>query len=427
MNLLIKNGRLIDPASGVDGSFDILIADGTIARISPRIDAGDADILDAKGLTVSPGFIDIHVHLREPGQEHKETIETGVLSAARGGFTSIVCMPNTTPVNDNVDTTRLILAKAEQAAGVNVFPAAAVSKGLRGKEPVDYDALYDAGVRGFTDDGRCVMDPGIMRGALEKSETLGVPIMEHAEDHGLSGDGHLNEGRVSEKLGLKGIPAEAEDGIVRRDIKIREETGGRMHITHLSTVGAMEAIRAAKARGVEVTADVTPHHLVLTEDLIAETEDGVYKMKPPLRTEADRAAMVEGIQDGTIDCIATDHAPHAPKEKERGFDRAAFGVIGMETAFPVVYDRLVRTGIIDLARMVELFSLNPAKVMNFSDRGRVAVGMPADLTILDLERPFDIKAEDFVSKSVNCPFIGWTGKGAVAYTIVNGNIIYKNE
>lgn len=426
MNVLIKNGRLIDPSAGVDGMYDILIENGSIAGISSRIDTGTAvEFIDAEGLVVCPGFIDIHVHLREPGQEHKETVASGSRAAVRGGFTSIACMPNTTPVNDDVETTRYILSKAKEAGLANVFPVAAITKGLAGKDPVAMEALHKAGVRGFTDDGRCLMSRELFRDALKRAKALDLPLMQHSEDHSLSGSGHLNEGKVSRKYGLKGIPAEAEDVIVARDIDVQRETGGKLHVTHLSTVGSMKLVKGAKEKGTGVTADVTPHHLLLTEDVIAKTFDGVYKMKPPLRTEEDRSAMIEGIQTGVIDCIASDHAPHAREEKNRGFERAPFGVIGMETSFPVIYDRLVRTGVIDLKRLIELFSTNPAKVLNLTDRGKVEQGLPADLTLLDLNRDFKIRAEDFHSKSVNCPFIGWEGKGAVAYTMVNGKVVYK--
>lgn len=425
MRLIIKNGRLLDPATGVDGVYDILIDNGMIGEIAENIEPGTGDDrLDATGLVVCPGFIDIHVHLREPGQEHKETIATGCASAVRGGFTTVACMPNTTPVNDNRETTEFIIKQARETNLLNVLSVAAISKGLAGKQMVDMKNLYDAGARGFTDDGRCVMDDELFRKALEMSRELGVPVMEHPEDHDQSGSGQLNEGEVSRLLGLKGIPAAAEDDIVGRDIEIQTEVKGKLHLTHLSTAGAMALVKKAKEKGILVTSDVTPHHLLLTEDLIAQTKGGVYKMKPPLRTEADRQAMVEGIRTGVIDCIATDHAPHSPEEKNREFEKAPFGVIGMETSFPVIYDRFVRTGVIDLKHMVELFSTNPAKIMGLSDRGVVKPGVPADLTILDLERPFKIDAADFKSKSSNCPFIGWEGKGAIAYTIVKGKVVY---
>ncbi len=426
MKLLIKNGRVLDPGGGRDAVEDILIRNGHIEALGAGLQAEDADwLIDAQGLTVCPGFIDIHVHLREPGQEHKETILTGCRSAARGGFTSIACMPNTTPVNDSVEVTRQILSRAEEAGLVNVYPVAAVSINSGSGELTDMEALVEAGVKGFTDDGRCVMNPDLLRRALEKSKGFNLPVMEHAEDHGITGDGQINEGEISAKYGLKGMPAEAEDGIVERDIELLAEVGGYLHITHLSTAGAAAAIKKAREKGLRVTSDVAPHHLLLTDAEMADRLDAVYKMKPPLRTEKDRLAMTEGIREGYIDCIATDHAPHTEEEKKGPFEKAPYGVIGMETAFPVVYDRLVRKGIIDEKRMVELFSTNPAKVLGLENRGRIDVGLPADLTILDLERPFKIDAKDFESKASNCPFVGWEGKGAVAYTIVGGGVVYK--
>jgi len=427
MNLLLKNGRLIDPAAGIDAEVDILIEEGKIAEISGVINkngAADAQTIDAGGLVISPGFIDIHVHLREPGQEHKETIASGSRAAAAGGFTSIVCMANTAPVNDNPTVTGYILLKTEETDLVNIFPVAAISRKLEGNELVDMEALYKAGVKGFSDDGWCVTNPRLFREALKTAKSFRLPVIEHPEDHAMTADGQVNEGKISRMYGLKGIPAAAEDVIVARDIEIQEEIQGKLHLTHLSTMGSLELVRDAKKRGVVITCDVTPHHLLLTEDLIADGLDAVYKMKPPLRTEEDRLALVEGIRSGLIDCIASDHAPHSIEEKNRPFERTPFGVIGMETSFPVIYHRLVRTGIIDIKRLIELFSTNPARVLNLEGRGMVKPGCPADLTILDLNRPFKINAGDFYSKSVNCPFIGWEGKGVVAYTIVNGKIVY---
>jgi dihydroorotase len=429
MNVLIKNGRLIDPAAGVDEITDILVENGKITRIASSITPAGAEVLDADGLVVSPGFIDIHVHLREPGQEHKETIASGSAAAVRGGFTSIACMPNTSPVNDKPSITRYILSKAAEAGLVNVFPVAAISKNSEGKEPVNMNELFEAGAKGFSDDGHCVMNPELFREALKTAKHLDVPVMEHPEDHSMTGTGQLNEGAVSKKYGLKGMPSEAEDIIVARDIELQQEVGGKLHLTHLSTAGAVELVKKAKQNSSDngdITADVTPHHLLLTEDLIAESKDAVYKMKPPLRTEKDRLALVEGIKTGVIDCIATDHAPHSKKEKNRPFEEAPYGVIGMETAFPVIYDRLVRTGIIDIKRLIELFSTNPAKVLGLEDRGRVGVGLPADLTLIDLNREFFIRSEDFYSKSVNCPFTGWQGKGVITYTIVSGRVVFSS-
>jgi dihydroorotase len=427
MALLIKNGRLVDPATSTDGVYDLLIEQGKIKEIAVHIKTGRGiEILDASGLVVTPGFIDIHVHLREPGQEHKEDIESGSRAAVHGGFTSIACMPNTSPVNDSIEVTRHILDRAKQVGLVNIYPVAAVSKNLDSCVLTAMEELVEAGVRGFSDDGRCVMNEDIFRQALKKARALRVPVMEHPEDHTISQDGQVNEGPISAHCKLKGIPAVSEDVIIDRDIRLQEEVGGSfLHHTHISTAGAVRSIEAARKRGVSVTCDVTPHHLLLDESIIGGC-DPMYKMKPPLRTAADRQAMVEGIKNGTIDCIATDHAPHAPEEKNQSFEKAPFGVIGMETAFPVIYDRFVRPGIITLQRMVRLFSTNPAKVLHLEDRGLVKPGVPADLTLLDLEQSFKIDAADFRSKSVNCPFTGWEGKGAVAYTVVDGKVVYRS-
>ncbi|UCH98342.1 MAG: dihydroorotase [Candidatus Aminicenantes bacterium] len=432
MSLLIKNGRLVDPAAQTDKICDILIENGKIKEISPLIKTGGSlKVIDAKGLVVSPGFIDMHVHLREPGQEHKEDIATGSQAAAHGGFTSIACMPNTSPVNDNINVTRHIINRAKEIGLVNIFPVAAVSKNLESQELTDMEALVDLGVRGFSDDGHCVMSEALFKKALEKAKTLRVPIIEHPEDHAISQDGQVNEGVISKQCGLKGIPAASEDVIVERDIRLQEEVGSFLHLTHISTEGAVRLIADAKKRGVHVTADVTPHHLLLNETFIVKNGicDPNYKMKPPLRTERDRQALIEGLKTGVIDCIATDHAPHSLEEKAMDFGKAPFGVIGMETAFSVIYDRLVRTGIIDLKRLIELFSTNPARVLRLDIEGRGVVkpGLPADLTILNLEQPFKINAEDFRSKSVNCPFIGWEGKGVVEYTIVGGKVVYRRQ
>jgi dihydroorotase len=387
------------------------------------------EMIDASGLVVSPGFIDIHVHLREPGQEHKEDIETGSRAAAHGGFTSIVCMPNTSPVNDNIKVTGHIVNRAKEVGLVNIFPVAAVSKNQEGHELTDMAALVKSGVKGFSDDGRCVMNEALFKRALEKAKTLKVPIIEHPEDHSISRDGQVNDGVISSRCGLKGIPAAAEDVIIERDIRLQGELDSFLHLTHISTEGAVQLIADAKKRGVRVTADVTPHHLLLDETSIIKNGicDSNYKMKPPLRTENDRQALIEGLKTGIIDCIATDHAPHSAEEKAGDFEKTPFGVIGMETAFSVIYDRLVSTGIIDLKRLIELFSTNPAKIFNLQGRGEVKPGFTADLTLLNLEQPFKIKAEDFQSKSINCPFIGWEGKGVVEYTIVGGKVVYGRQ
>lgn len=423
--IIIKNGRLLDPATGVDEVTDILVENGKIKEIAPGIEAGDsAEVIDAAGLLVSPGFIDIHVHLREPGQEAKEDVESGSRSAVRGGFTSIACMPNTSPVNDNIDVTRRIIKRAKEVSLLNIHPVAAVSANLESEIMTDMAGLAAEGVKAFSDDGRCMMNESLAKKAMEIAARLNTPVMEHAEDHGISQNGQVNEGPAAQLCGLKGIPAASEDVIVQRDIRLQEETGAHLHITHISTAGAVALVAKAKKLNRRVTADVTPHHLLL-DDQSLDGCNTVYKMKPPLRSARDREAMIAGIIDGSIDCIATDHAPHTRDEKKQEFYKAPFGVIGMETAFPVVYDRLVRTGKLSLERMVRLFSTNPARIINLEDRGMVKPGAPADLTILDLERPFKIDPADFQSKADNCPFNGWEGKGAVAYTIVSGNIVYK--
>ncbi|MCP4220246.1 MAG: dihydroorotase [bacterium] len=426
MDLLIKNGHLVDPVSGINDLFDIAIVKGKISKIAPNIRArGVRRILNAKGLVICPGFIDVHVHLRDPGQTHKEDIHSGSRAAVRGGFTTIACMPNTNPINDEATVTRYILDKANKTALVNIVPIAAISKGLRGKELNDMEALIKAGAGGFTDDGCCVMNPELFKNALETAKEFQVPVMQHPEDHELTSGGVMNEGKVSGKLGFKGMPPAGEDEIIKRDIELQRQVGGRLHETHVSTAGALELLKRAKENNIAVTSDVTPHHLLLTDEKIAADKDTLYKMKPPLRTEKDRLAMLKGIETGIIDCIATDHAPHATSEKERDFEHAPFGVTGIETAFSVIYDRLVGEGFIDLKQLIELFSINPAKVLNLPDKGRVMEGCPADITLLDLNKDFCIKAEDFHSKSVNSPFIGWSGKGVPVYTIVNGKIVYK--
>lgn len=426
MKLLIKGGRLIDPVPGVDTICDIGIEDGKIACISGHIPDQDYDeVIDASHMVVSPGFIDLHVHLREPGQEAKEDIETGCRAAVHGGFTSIACMPNTTPVNDNLEVTGHILKRAQAVGLVNVFPVAAATKFLQSQVRVPMAELVAAGVRGFSDDGRCVMNLDLLRHILIETKRLGVPFIEHAEDHHLSPDGQVSPGAAL-LCHLAPIPPGSEESIIERDIRFQKETDSFLHLTHLSTRGSVRLILEARQRGTRVTCDVTPHHLLLDESELASCHT-LYKMKPPLRTVQDRLALVEALVNGTIDCVATDHAPHTTEEKSRDFVQAPFGVIGMETAFPVIYDRLVRPGIMSLTRLIQVFSSQPARVLHLDCEGKGAVqpGAPADLTILDLEQPFKIHADDFYSKAENCPFLGWEGFGSIAYTIVNGEIMYN--
>lgn len=425
MKLLIKNGRLLDPATRIDESCDVLIENGKIKEISSKIKKSDsAEVIDAKGLVISPGFIDMHVHLREPGQENKETIESGSEAAVHGGFTSIVCMPNTEPVNDNRSVTEYIIARAREVGIVNIFPVAAISRSLEGKTITEMADLVEGGAVGFSDDGKCVMSADLIRKALEYTKMLSVPVIEHPEDHSISGEGQVNEGVISYRYGLRGILNAAEEVIVARDIILQERIKSKLHLTHISTAGSIDLIKNAKRNKIKITADVTPHHLLLNEELITGY-DTVYKVRPPLRTENDRLELIKGVQNGTIDCIVSDHAPHTRDEKDKEFEYAPFGVIGMETSFSVIYDKLVRTKIIDLKRLIELFSTNPAKILNLKDRGKVKPGLPADLTIFNLNKKFKINEEDFYSKANNCPFIGWKGKGVIEYTIVNGIIVYR--
>ncbi len=427
MKLLIKGGRLVDPAAGVDAPRDILVEDGRIREVAAQIrKAPGVETLDARGLAVAPGFVDMHVHLREPGGENKETIESGARAAARGGFTSVACMANTEPVNDHRSVTESIIARARQAGLVNVFPVAAISRGMQGENLVEMADLVEGGAVAFSDDGQCVMRADLIRKALEYARMLDVPVIEHPEDHSISADGQVNEGFVSYKYGLRGILNAAEEVIVARDIILQDRIRSRLHLTHLSTAGSIDLVRNARLKKIPVTVDVTPHHLLLNEERV-ERYETVYKVKPPLRTETDRLALVQGLKDGTVDCIASDHAPHTRDEKDREFEYAPFGVIGMETAFAVVHDRLVRAKVISLRRLVELFSTGPARVLGLKERGRVKPGFWADLTLFDPEKPFRVDPADFRSRSQNCPFIGWEGKGAIAATIVAGRVIYRPE
>ncbi len=425
MKLLIKNGRLIDPASGTDRVMDVLVENGKVKEIARAIKKiAGVPVIDAGEMVVVPGFIDMHVHLREPGQENKESIASGVRAAVHGGFTSVACMANTEPVNDNRSVTESIIARARQVGLANVFPVAAVTRGQLGENLVEMADLVEGGAVAFSDDGHCVMKADVIRKALEYAKMLDVPIIEHPEDHSISADGQVNEGFLSYKYGLRGILKAAEEVIVARDLILQERIRSRLHLTHISTAGSVELIRNARRMKTPVSSDATPHHLLLNEELV-QNYDPVYKVKPPLRTEADRLELIRGLQDGTIDCIASDHAPHTRDDKDKEFEYAPFGVIGMETSFPVIHDRLVRTKLLTINRLVELFSTNPAIVLGLKDRGRLKPGLPADLTILDLKRRFKIEEKDFRSKANNCPFLGWEGQGAIAYTIVAGNVVYS--
>ena len=422
--LLIQCGRVVDPANGVDGVQDVLIEGGTIKRVGSKLAVPErAEVVDATGKIVCPGFIDIHVHLREPGHEYKETVATGTRAAAAGGFTALCCMANTSPVNDNGTVTDYILAKARSEGAVRVYPIGAVSRGLEGEELAELNELAEAGCVAFSDDGKPVMNAALYRHAMEYVLPFGTPVISHAEDTHLSGSGSMNEGVVSTELGLDGVPAAAEDVMVARDILLAELTGAHVHIAHVSTAGAVRLVREGKARGVHVTAEVTPHHLVLTEEAI-RTYDPNMKMAPPLRTKRDLEALIEGLVDGTIDCIATDHAPHALSEKEGEFDLAAFGIVGLETAVAVLLDRLVRTGVVPLSTLVARMSSDPARLLNLPG-GRLTAGAPADVTILDLEAEHVVQPARFRSRSRNTPFGGWPLRGGPWMTIVGGKIVHR--
>jgi dihydroorotase len=429
MKLLLKGGRLVDPGSGRDGEFDVRIEDGRIARIGRSLPVDGAEVFTVQsGWIVAPGLIDIHVHLREPGQEHKETIATGTASAVAGGFTAVACMPNTDPVNDHPGITELILRKAAAANLARVYPIGAVSLGSRGEQMAELGAQKAAGCVAFTDDGRPVASALLMRRALEYAGMLGLPIVDHCEDPSLKGDGVAHEGFFAARLGLRGIPGVAESIMVERDIALAEMTGGPFHVCHMSARQSLRAVRDARARGVtNVTCEVAPHHFVMTDESL-ETPiryDTNVKMNPPLREAADRDAMLAGIADGTVDVIATDHAPHHADEKLVEFDQAPFGIVGLETCVPLVFDRLVHTGRISVRRAIELLSVNPARVFRLPG-GSLADGAPADITILAPDAPVTIRASALRSKSKNTPFDGWQLKGAVVATIVGGRIVYEN-
>ena len=424
MSVLIRGGRLVDPANSIDGVHDLLLEDGKVSKLGATLAAPqDAAVIEAAGKLVCPGLIDIHVHLREPGYEYKETVATGTRAAAAGGFTAVCCMANTHPVNDNRSITDYILAKAKSEGLVRVYPIGAVTRGLEGKELAELAELAEAGCVAFSDDGKCVMNAELYRRAMEYTLPFGMPVISHAEDHTLSRGGCMHEGVVSTELGLRGIPAAAEDVMVARDLLLAELTGAHVHIAHLSTAGAVRLVRDAKARGVRVTAEVTPHHLLLTDEAVRGWNPNT-KMAPPLRTKRDTEALIEALADGTIDCVATDHAPHAVAEKEGEFDHAANGIVGLETAVTLLYDRLVRPGVLPLATLVARLSRDPARLLNLPG-GSLAVGAPADVTVLDPDAAVTVDPARFASKSRNTPFGGWTATGRPWKTIVGGKVVWE--
>ena len=423
--LVIRNGRVMDPASGLDAIRDVAIEDGRIAAIGEDLALPGASELDASGLIVAPGFIDMHVHLREPGFEYAETIESGSRAAAAGGFTSICCMPNTSPVNDSATVTSYIIERAERHAMVNVFPIGAITKNSAGEELAAIGLMKAAGIVAICDDGRPVMNARVMRRAMETARSFGLPVIDHCEDLHLSAGGDMNEGIDSVRLGLRGIPAASEDVMVARDILLAELTGARFHVAHISSRHSVEMLAFAKARGLAVTCEATPHHFALADNAMPPY-DSNYKMKPPLRSACDLAAVTEGIISGAVDAIASDHAPHAGSEKMQEFEKCPFGILGLETAMGVTLDRLVHTGKITLMRMLELFTTGPDRVLNLN-RGRLAAGAPADITIFDTERAWTYDVNRSASKSRNSPFHGYSFRGGPVATIVNGKIVWTAD
>lgn len=422
--LVIRNGRVIDPHQKIDQVCDVFCVNGYIAGVGEKLYATGAEEFDASGLIVAPGFIDIHVHLREPGFEHAETIETGSRAAAAGGFTSICCMPNTSPVNDNATVTSYIVDRAKRDAIVNVFPIGAITKNSAGEDLAAIGSMRAAGAVAISDDGRPVMNARVMRRAMEFARAFDLPVINHCEDLHLSAGGDMHEGAESVRLGLRGIPAASEDVMVARDLILAELTGAQYHVAHISTRRSVEMVAGAKTRGLSVSCEATPHHFTIA-DADMPPYDSNYKMKPPLRSSCDVGAVTQGIVTGAVDAIATDHAPHSGNDKMQEFEKCPFGIIGLETALGLTLERLVHTGKISLQRMVELFTGGPAKVINLGGRGRIESGGPADLTIFDTDREWTYDVNRSWSKSRNSPFDGHTFRGGPVATVVSGRIVWR--
>ena len=424
-SLLITGGRVIDPASGFDAPADVLIRDGLVVEVGTALNAGDTPRFDATGAIVAPGFIDMHVHLREPGIEHAETIETGARAAAAGGFTTICCMANTVPVNDSATVTSYIVQRAREVACVNVFPIGAITKGSLGEELAAIGSMHAAGIVAISDDGRPVMNARVMRRAMELARALGIPVIDHCEDLNLSAGGDMHEGVQSVRLGLGGIPSASEDVMVARDLLLAELTGARFHVAHLSTSRSVAMVAYARSRGLPVSCEVTPHHFAITDDEIS-SYDSNFKMKPPLRCHADVDAIIEGIVSGVVDAIATDHAPHAGSEKMQEFERCPFGITGLETALGLSLGELVHKKRISVARMIALFTTGPAGIMQL-DRGTLRAGAHGDVTVFDMDTEWTFDVQQSQSKSRNSPFHGRRFRGGPVATIVGGKTVWSRE
>jgi dihydroorotase len=419
--LLIKNGRVLDPASKTDAALDVLVDGERISKTGANLAADGAEVFDAKGLIVAPGFIDLHCHLREPGQEMSETIETGTQSAARGGFTAVCCMPNTLPVNDNASVTRSIVERAAVAGAVRVWPIGAASMGSKGEALAEISAMKGAGIVAVSDDGKPIATARLMRQVMEYCNSLGLPVIDHCEDPSLFAGGVMREGRQSLKLGLQGIPAQSESICVGRDVEVALLTGARLHIAHMSALASLEYVRAAKKMKLRVTCEVTPHHFTLTDEDVRY--DSSYKMNPPLASRADRDALIAGLADGSVDAIATDHAPHHAASKDVEFDRAPFGITGFETALALGLSELVHPGKLSLMRLVELFTTGPARVLGMERK--IAAGEPGDFTIFSAQHAWTYRAADSPSKSRNTPFDGRAFRGAAMATVVAGRVVFQ--
>jgi dihydroorotase len=427
-SLLIRNGTILDPSQQIEAQRDLLIRDGKVAAIGENLAAENAETFDATGLIVAPGFIDLHVHLREPGFEYKETIESGARAAVAGGFTSVCCMPNTKPVNDNSSVTNFMLDQARKAGLANVFPIGAITQGSKGEALAEIGEMKAAGIVAISDDGRPVLDSGIMRRAMEYATDFNLPVVDHCEDCCGVKNWAMHEGEYSALMGLRGLPGIGEDLHVARDLMLAEITGAHIHIAHISTARSVELVRQAKARGLRVTCEITPHHFVLSDRAVYESSYNTnFKMAPPLRAQADVDAMLEALRDGTIDAIATDHAPHHANEKMLEFDQSPNGITGLETAVALTLDRLVHRGIITLSQMVDLLSCRPARIFNLAERGTLAVGAMGDVTIFDPNKTIKIDAAKAQSKSRNTPFDGWELKGSPVATIVAGRVVWGKE
>ena len=424
MSMLIKKGRVIDPANNRDGEFDILIENGKISKVGKDLKDRSKNTIDAKGKIVAPGLVDMHAHLREPGREDTETIKTGARAGVKGGFTSILAMPNTEPCCDNQSVARYIIEESRKADLANVLPIGAITKSRKGLELSEMWELKDSGVVAFSDDGASVEDASIMRYALEYAAMCGVPIITHSENKALSGDGVMNEGFISTLLGMEGIPSESESTIAGRDIELAGIAGAKLHIAHVSAKETVDTIRKARSKGMRVTAEVTPHHIALTDSCL-KTFDTNTKVNPPLRSSGDREALKKALKDNTIDVIATDHAPHLESEKDIEFDRAPFGMIGLETALAICIMELIENKILTWPELITKLSLNPSKILGI-DRGTLSEGAPADITIIDPGKEWVYKKEEIESRSTNSPFVGWTLKGRATDVIVSGRVVMRD-